>query len=56
MATDEFSKFADILGAALSQRHLPEFEIAQPHAHAQGPPRDIFKGSKSTAQSKDEKA
>ena len=29
VATDEFSKFADILSAALSQHHLSEFEIAQ---------------------------
>ena len=29
MATAEFSKFADILSAALSQNHLLEFEIAQ---------------------------
>ena len=29
MATAEFSKFADILSAALSQHHLLEFEIAQ---------------------------
>ena len=29
VATAEFSKFADILSAALSQRHLLGFEIAQ---------------------------
>ena len=29
MATAEFSKFADILSAALSQNHLLRFEIAQ---------------------------
>ena len=29
MATAEFSKFADILSAALSQHHLSGFEIAQ---------------------------
>ena len=29
MATAEFSKFAGILHAALSQHHLSEFEIAQ---------------------------
>ena len=29
MATAEFSKFAGILGAALSQYHLSGFEIAQ---------------------------
>jgi len=29
VATDEFSKFADILNAALSQHHLLGFEIAQ---------------------------
>ena len=29
MATAEFSKFADILSAALSQHHLLGFEIAQ---------------------------
>ena len=29
MATAEFSKFAGILSAALSQHHLPGFEIAQ---------------------------
>ena len=29
VATAEFSKFADILSAALSQHHLLEFEIAQ---------------------------
>ena len=29
MATAEFSKFAGILSAALSQHHLPRFEIAQ---------------------------
>ena len=28
MATDEFSKFADILSEALSQHHLSGFEIA----------------------------
>ena len=35
MATAEFSKFAGILSAALSQHHLLEFEIAQlgfPHS------------------------
>ena len=29
MATAEFSKFAGILSAALSQHHLLEFEISQ---------------------------
>ena len=29
VATDEFSKFAGILSAALSQHHLSGFEIAQ---------------------------
>ena len=29
MATAEFSKFADILSAALSQNHLLGFEVAQ---------------------------
>ena len=29
VATAEFSKFADILSAALSQHHLSGFEIAQ---------------------------
>ena len=29
MATAEFSKFAGILSAALSQRHLSRFEIGQ---------------------------
>ena len=29
VATAEFSKFADILSAALSQHHLLEFEIPQ---------------------------
>ena len=29
VATAEFSKFAGILSAALSQHHLSEFEIAQ---------------------------
>ena len=29
MTTAEFSKFADILSAALSQHHLSGFEIAQ---------------------------
>ena len=29
MATAEFSKFADILSAALSQHHVSGFEIAQ---------------------------
>ena len=29
VATDEFSKFVDILSAALSQHHLSGFEIAQ---------------------------
>ena len=29
MPTAEFSKFAGILSAALSQHHLPGFEIAQ---------------------------
>ena len=33
VATDEFSKFADILSAALSQRHLSGFEIAQLELH-----------------------
>ena len=36
VATDEFSKCADILSAALSQQHLLGFEIAQlefPHLH-----------------------
>jgi len=30
---DEFSKFADILSAALSQHHLLGFEIAQLEFH-----------------------
>ena len=30
MATAEFSKFAGILSAALSQQHLSGFEIASP--------------------------
>ena len=33
MATDEFSKFADILSAALSQHHVLGFEIAQLEFH-----------------------
>ena len=33
VATVEFSKFADILSAALSQHHLSEFEIAQLEFH-----------------------
>ena len=33
VATAEFSKFAAILGAALSQHHLPGFEIAQREFH-----------------------
>ena len=33
MATAEFSKFAGILSAALSQQHLSEFEIAQLEFH-----------------------
>ena len=33
MATAEFSKFAGILSAALSQHHLLGFEIAQPEFH-----------------------
>ena len=33
MATAEFSKFAGILSAALSQRHLLEFETAQLEFH-----------------------
>ena len=33
MATAEFSKFADILSAALSQHHLLGFEIAQLEFH-----------------------
>ena len=33
MATTEFSKFADILSAALSQHHLLGFEIAQLEFH-----------------------
>ena len=33
VATDEFSKFAGILSAALSQYHLLEFEIAQLEFH-----------------------
>ena len=33
VATAEFSKFADILGAALSQYHLLGFEIAQLEFH-----------------------
>ena len=33
MATAEFSKFAGILGAALSQHHVLGFEIAQLEFH-----------------------
>ena len=33
VATAEFSKFAGILSAALSQHHLLEFEIAQLEFH-----------------------
>ena len=33
VATAEFSKFADILSAALSQHHLLGFEIAQLEFH-----------------------
>jgi len=33
VATDEFSKFAGILSAALSQHHLLGFEIAQLEFH-----------------------
>ena len=33
VATAEFSKFADILSAALSQQHLSGFEIAQLEFH-----------------------
>ena len=33
MATDEFSEFADILSAALSQHHVLGFEIAQLEFH-----------------------
>ena len=33
MATDDFSKFAGILSAALSQYHLSGFEIAQLEFH-----------------------
>ena len=33
MATAEFSKFADILSAALSQHHLLGFELAQLEFH-----------------------
>ena len=33
VATGEFSKFADILSAALSQHHLLGFEIAQLEFH-----------------------
>ena len=33
VATAEFSKFADILSAALSQHHLLAFEIAQLESH-----------------------
>ena len=33
VATAEFSKFAGILSAALSQHHLSGFEIAQPEFH-----------------------
>ena len=35
MATAEFSKFAGILSAALSQHHLSGFEIAQLHLNAE---------------------
>ena len=34
MATAEFSKFADILSAALSQHHLSGFEIAPLEFHS----------------------
>jgi len=33
VATAEFSKFAGILSAALSQHHLPGFETAQLEFH-----------------------
>ena len=36
MATAEFSKFAGILSAALSQHHLSGFEIAQLVPHIRG--------------------
>ena len=41
MATAEFSKFAGILSAALSQHHLPGFEIAQSMTYDQ--PRQHIK-------------
>ena len=40
MATAEFSKFAGILSAALSQHHLLEFEIA--HLELPSPPLALF--------------
>ena len=38
VSTAEFSKFAGILSAALSQHHLPGFEIAQLEFHHPSPP------------------
>ena len=56
MATAEFSKFAGILNAALSQHHLLGFEIAQLESHHFMANRKvetltdfIFSGSKMTA-------
>ena len=49
MATVEFSKFAGILNAALSQRHLSGFEIAQLVFHA-CTPRDSRVFSNTTVQ------
>ena len=44
MATAEFSKFAGILSAALSQHHLSGFEIAQLEFYYQKkkPPKLLF--------------
>ena len=46
MATVEFSKFAGILSAALSQHHLSGFEIAplQKNAQDNGPIEDEMAG------------
>ena len=46
MATDELSKFAGILSAALSQHHLSGFEIAplQKNAQDNGPIEDEMAG------------
>ena len=49
MATAEFSKFAGILSAALSQHHLPRSGVAAKRSYPTSEVRDAVKRSNSTS-------